>query len=135
MAEITYQYRAITTTSASTANPVACLAPAGHMILAASGNKVVGVSALTESYKDQLELDAHHQIIDIAVCEQLVCLALKDSLLVFMCTFGKDGSLEPLCTMDCTNPVLSMLKSAFLKLIIYCNRYKFLFNACFLPRL
>lgn len=107
--EITYQYRAITNTDA--VGPVTCLAPVGHMILAATGNKVVGVSALTESHKDQLELDGHHQIIEITVSEQLVCLALRDSLLVFMCTFGKDGTLEPLCTMDCTNPVLSMLKS------------------------
>ncbi len=101
--------------------PVTCLSPAGHMILAATGNTIVGVSSLTEDYKEQLELEPHLQIVGVAISERLVFLSILDSLVVYICTFSGNGSLEVLCTMDCTGTIMSMLKSE--SLYVYCTLF------------
>ena len=97
------------------------------MILAAAGNTIVGVSSLTEDYKEQLELEPHLQIVGVAISERLVFLSILDSLVIYIYTFSGNGCLEVLCTMDCAGTVMSMLKSE--SPYVYCT----LFIARFIP--
>ena len=106
--EVSYEYISISTKR--NPHPVSCLSPAGHMIFAATGNMIIGISSLTGDHKEQLELAAHHKIGGVVVSGNLVFVSVQDTLMVFICCVN-ESSLEVLCTLDCTNTVLSALKS------------------------
>ena len=88
------------------------------MIVATTGNKVVGVSLSSDEEKELLEVSSHHHLVGVVVEGDQVFLSIEGSLTMYVCTLT-GSSLDIISIIDCTNTITSSLKSTYVYVCMY----------------
>lgn len=99
-----------TTFSQASSCSVTCLTVASHMIVATTGNKVVGVSLSSGEEKELLEVSSHHNLVGVVAENDQIFLSIEGSLTIYVCTLT-GSSLDIISILDCTNTITSSLKN------------------------